>query len=509
MKRLLVIGYWLLLIAWPVMAATHVDYQADETSIFPNPERGFTDELGGETKLSDSKNHVVKAEADWFFDEEDENYKYRKNQSLVMLMYYLYNYKDKDLSAKLLQGFDEDMQILREHGFKCVLRFAYDWKSKNDATLAQVKRHIEQLKPYWAKNADVIYVLEAGFVGEWGEWYYSSNFGNESQKLNANRRAVLESLLAAVPADRFLLVRYPIIKTQYLGDEKALTAEQAFTSTPRAKIGHHNDAFLNEWGNDGTYGRDGEGADDDPVLRQFIADETLYVPNGGETNVEDETWAKKVYKDATKEMSLYHWSFCGSEYSEQVTDRWRADGIFDELNRKMGYRYELVSADLSAEAQQGAEASVKIVVKNVGYAPLYNERPAYIVLRNGQTSYPIRLQTDPRRWLPNGTVTTINEQIVIPANVPVGTYDLYLHLPDAYESLAKDSRYAVRFANIGTWDAATGMNNLKASIQVTENTQGIDPIINNQSPTTKILRNGQMVIIRGEQIYTMQGQQIR
>ena len=51
------------------MQATVVNYTFDDTSVFPNPERGFTDELGGETMLSDSKNHVVKPEADWYFEE--------------------------------------------------------------------------------------------------------------------------------------------------------------------------------------------------------------------------------------------------------------------------------------------------------------------------------------------------------------------------------------------------------------------------------------------------------
>ncbi|MBQ1874804.1 MAG: DUF4874 domain-containing protein, partial [Paludibacteraceae bacterium] len=196
-----------------------VNYTVDDTSIFPNPERGFTEELCGETKLSDSKNHVIKPEEDWFFDTEDPENADRKTQTLVVTMYYLYNYMSKDLSAKLLQGFDEDMQVLRNHGFKCVLRFAYDWNSKKDADLDHVKRHIAQLKPYLEKNKDVIYVIEAGFVGQWGEWYYSQHFGNETQELTADRRQVLEAMLDACPEGRFLLVRYPLIKLSYMGDE--------------------------------------------------------------------------------------------------------------------------------------------------------------------------------------------------------------------------------------------------------------------------------------------------
>ena len=55
----------------------------------------------------------------------------------------------------------------------------------------------------------------------------------------------------------------------------------------------------------------------------------------------------------------------------------------------------------------------------------------------------------------------------MPTNVPDGTYQLYLYLPDAYASIASDPRYAVRFANTNVWEAATGMNKLNASVTVT------------------------------------------
>ena len=502
------------LVSMSMPAAGRISYTADETSIFPNPERGFTEELGGETKLSDSKNHVVQPEADWYFDLDDPDNADRKTQTLVMLMYYLYNYRSKDLSDKMLQGFDEDMQILRDKGFKCVLRFAYDWNSNTDADLTHVQRHIAQLKPHLAKNADVIYVLETGFVGQWGEWYYSTNYGNESQHLNNNRRAVLTAMLDACPSDRFLLVRYPLIKTEYLGDETALTAEQAFTGTTCARIGHHNDAFLNKYGNDGTYGRDGDGPEDDPVLRQYIADETLYVPNGGETNVESSSLAKKVYAQAESEMSTYHWSFCGSTYAEAVTKKWRENGIFANLDRKMGYRYEMVSADLPATVQAGGTARIEIAIKNVGYAPLYNARPVYLVLRNQQSDFSLQLAADPRRWLPNGVTTTVSETVTIPADIPAGTYSLYLHMPDAYASLAADPRYAVRFANVGTWDAATGMNSLLSSLEVQSSASGLEDLSapsTSSHPTTarKLFRNGHLLILRDGHTYTPTGQELR
>ena len=461
-------------------AASTVSYTADNTSIFRNPERGFTEEIGGETMLTDANPHVLVGDAaDWYFDETGD----RETQTLVVLIYYLGNYKTQYLSNAILNGFDDDMQVLRNKGFKCILRFAYDWDSNSDADLTWVQRHITQLKPNLQSNADVIYVLETGFVGQWGEWYYSSHFGNETQHMNdankpgsENRPAVVTAMLDACPSDRFLLVRYPMIKTDYLGtigqSTSTLTSGEAFTNTIRARIGHHNDAFLNDYGDNGTYASDSKS--DDPVVRQYIADETLYVPNGGETNVEKKNRANSYYNQAEAQMKTYHWSFCGSTYAEMMTDKWRqnqsnGDYIFNNLDRNMGYRYQLVNGTYSDQAAPGGSMSVNMSIKNVGYAPLYNERHAYIVLKSGNNTYSIQLTSDPRRWLPDET-TTINETLTVPSNVPNGTYQLYLHMPDKYASLASDPRFAIRFANKlnnnDIWDSTLGMNNLGATITI-------------------------------------------
>ena len=472
------------------VSAGTVTYTADDTSIFKNPERGFTEEMS--RVVSDSRPHVVlDSEFEGFFEEtgiNDTGYPTsRPTQTLAMVLYNFNKYRTKDLSSAILQGFNEDMQELRNKGFKCVLRFAYSEDDCHDATKARIISHLNQLKPYLQANADVIYAMEAGFIGEWGEWYYTENFGNYcdenedgTQHLDANRRAVLEAVLDACPSNRCVLVRYPHIKVEYLGSTSnpnttPLSASQAYNGTARARLGHHNDAFLNSYGNDGTYAGWDMDDDDSQEVRQYIATESLYVPNGGETNVDDDSYAKKVYNKAESEMSTYHWSFCGESYAVEVTSRWHKNGIFDELNRKMGYRYQLTTATFPSQANPGGKASITLNIKNVGYAPLYNERHAYIVLKNGNNKYQIQLQSDPRTWLPNDVVTNISEQITIPSNVPNGTYQLYLYLPDASATIADDPRYAVRFANENVWDSSTGMNNLNASIQITGSAVTPDP----------------------------------
>ena len=454
MKRLML---WATAVLMMVAAyGKSVTYTADNTSIFPNPERGFITMLEGH--LTKSKPYAVKGNESIL-----DNKKSSECMSIVLVHYYLDNFKTKTtLPDEVLNGFDEDMEVLRSKGMKAIIRFSYTNSSDgNDAAWTYVEQHINQYKSHWQANADVIFVFQAGIVGAWGEWYYTQHYGNQVTTMNEARKAVVDALLEAVPSDRCIQLRTPKFKTSYLNSTQPLTAAEAYQNTPKARLAQHNDAFLYDYDNMGTY-------QDTAKEKPWLAQETLYVPIGGETDITEadkaQQWA--TYEKTTAEMSRLHWTFIQSGYAETTTNMWRNNGTFDELNRKMGYRYQLVSGTFSDQVEAGSKLSVNLQIRNAGYAPLYNERHAYIVLKGAQT-YRILLAADPRTWLPNGVVSTVNEQITVPATIPAGTYQLYLYLPDAYSTIASNPAYAVRFANTNVWEATTGMNNLNATLTVT------------------------------------------
>lgn len=455
-----------LCVTFAVYAST-VTYTADDNTIFSNPERGFITMLEGH--LSESKPYAVKGKESTL-----DSYISSEKMSIILVHYYLENYRTKNtIPDKVLNAFDEDMAVLRAKGMKAIIRFSYtNSDSGNDAEWKYAKQHISQYKSHWQANADVIFCFQAGIVGAWGEWYYTQHYGNEVSTMNSSRRVVVDSMLAAVPADRCIQLRTPLFKTGYIGSTAPLTETDAYNGTPKARLAHHNDAFLERWGDMGTY-------EDTATQKPYIAQETLYVPLGGESCILDDDLAQTnaSYEKTTAEMSRLHWTFIQSGYSTVVTNMWRNNGTFDELNRKMGYRLQLVTGTYDDQVAAGSQLSVNMQIRNTGYAPLYNERHAYIVLKNGNQTYPIRLTSDPRRWKPNGAVAIIDEQVTVPSNVPAGTYQLYLYLPDAYESIASNPKYAVRFANTNVWDATTGMNNLNTSITVTPSAgQDIDSV---------------------------------
>jgi len=469
------------------ISATDVTYTADNTTIFPNPERGFITMLTGH--LTDEAPYGVKGQ-----EGELDTHANKDKGSIVLVHYYLDSYRTTStLPKKILDAFDEDMQVLRQKGMKAIIRFSYvdgtykkgKTESAQDATLDIAKSHISQYKSHWQANADVIFCFQAGIVGAWGEWYYSDNFGNKQSEMNDSRRQVIDALLDAVPSDRCIQIRTPLFKTGYVGNTKALTESEAYTGTPKARLGHHNDAFLYDYDNMGTY-------TDTSTQKPYIAKETLYVPIGGETDITDLNLAKQwaTYEKTTAEMSRLHWTFIQSGYATQTTNWWRENGTFDELNRKLGYRYQLVSGRYGNEVSQGGKLAVKMQIKNVGYAPLYNARHAYIVLKDAShqlSDVSLPLETDPRKWLPNGVVSIVEEQLSLPNDIPAGTYDLYLYLPDAYESLAADARYAVRFANENIWDATSGMNKLNAQVTVTQSEMPPTPPDDPEEPSDAIV----------------------
>ncbi len=100
--------------------------------------------------------------------------------------------------------------------------------------------------------------MQLGFIGIYGENYYTDYFGDASASgqgklLDQNwtdRTDVLRALLKALPADRMVQVRTPQLKEKYVYgtsanvNSPALTSAEAFSGTDKARIGFHNDCFL-------------------------------------------------------------------------------------------------------------------------------------------------------------------------------------------------------------------------------------------------------------------------
>lgn len=404
-----------------------------------NPERGFyaTTSLVDEQDLSTLRQSGV---------------------TLVHSYVRLDDYRTSDIPQSLLDQVSAGFERVRAAGLKVILRFAYNFgpypDSEPDAPKAWVLKHITELKPLLEQNADVIAVVQAGFIGAWGEWHSSTNDLTEP----TTRQEILEALLGAVPATRFVQIRYPDYKRALYG--AALTAQDAFGSSFAARVGHHNDCFVSSATDVGTY-PDTEV----DVLRDYVGADTAFVPMGGETCAVDPPRSECF--SAIDEMTKLHMSYINREYEPDVIASWAP--CREEMDRRLGYRLFIESADLPSSAKPGGSFTLSLRLKNLGFAAPFNARPVFLVLRGNGTVSRVQLQkADPRRWLGE---SALQARVRLASKMSPGSYTLSLWLPDAAESLQSRSEYALRLANDDVWDETTG-ENLLGKVEITVEARG-------------------------------------
>ncbi|MFI6513727.1 DUF4832 domain-containing protein [Streptosporangium sp. NPDC050855] len=386
---------------------------------------------------------------------------YRANQhiSLVMCVFYLAESRNAPISPAALAQLQQQLDTVRAAGLKMILRFAYTTATDGtDAPKDRVLAHLDQLAPYLSGNSDVIYLMQAGFIGAWGEWYYTQNFGNAgvvSAADWANRKTVVDKLLSVLPKTRMVQLRTPKFK-RTLYSTNPVSSSQAHDGSALARLGHHNDCFLASPDDYGTY-------ENTAVEYPYLQADTAYVAMGGETCAPNPP--RSDCPTARDELSRFHWSYLNTDYHTGVLSGWNTEGCLSEITRSLGYRFTLERGTYPRSAAPGGAFPVNITIRNVGWAAPGNPRGIEVVLRNTATSVLHRLPitADPRRWQAGGT-TTVSQTLTLPATLPRGTYAVLLNLPDP--QLGNRAEYSIRLANQGTWEAGTGMNNLLHTVTV-------------------------------------------
>ena len=198
---------------------------------------------------------------------------------------------------------------MRGAGVKVVLNFAYmDGKANFSAdpeplTLDLIYGHIAQLAPVVHRNADVVHALQAGFIGNAGEWAH--DIRGFTKNATGLATMVARELYTLLPPDRAVLVRRPYQKRNWLlgtalppSDPDAArwngagggfaVADAAGVGSQRApsRLGLYNAGFLSNPQDGGTWSDVAAFPvdDRDPYFRYMTA-ESPFVPVDGEVSV--------------------------------------------------------------------------------------------------------------------------------------------------------------------------------------------------------------------------------
>jgi hypothetical protein len=453
----------LLLITGIVLCCTHSCWKSNDdpeksdvinyevsNEIFPNPERGFMHLL---TVSSEGEG----LDAEFLHNLRDENI------TLIHRLYYFEKFKDKALSSAELELMRSDMQKVREAGIKVILCFAYtgqdyiyNTEAGEDAPWSTIEMHLDQLKPIFEENEDVMAFVQAGFIGPWGEWHSSTN-GLETTYYKTK---VLEKMLSVIPREIMVQVRTPRYKQEIFGTNQPLSQDLAYSGENRARVGHYNDCFMASEDDYGTY-------TNVEADKQYINQETLFVPAGGETCPPVPDDYPTGCSVARSTMRQLRWTYLNLDWYQPTLNGWRSAGCFDEFQRELGYRLAIISARFQKEAGEDKNLDISIRILNKGYAPLYNYKITSLVLKNINSgiSYEFQLPVDIRNCKPLADFS-INDTVNL-NGISQGIYDLYLKISDRSESLKNRSEYSIRLANTNVWTEENGgMNNLKHQVEI-------------------------------------------
>jgi hypothetical protein len=433
----------LIAFTFQLLPQSTITYQGTD-EIFSNPERGFSAYRSNPITISyiNSLKSI--------------------NVTIIQRIYTIPQYNDIPLPESFLNTVQTDLNTARLGGVKVVPRFSYtNNQNGEDAALDTVLLHINQLAPILQDNYDVITYVEAGFIGAWGEWYYSSHNLNNT----TSRRAVTYALLDALPLQRNVVVRTPDYKRKIFQINTPLDSLEAFSGTKRSRVGAHNDCFLADATDYGTYVYNDVEGDKD-----YLNQDNRYVPQGGETCCD---CGYAGCSNALVDLARMRYSVLNKDYHPSVLSRWVTEGCMDEVKRRLGYRFELLEATISDSIKPTGIFNLNFQITNKGFASPFNPRNLEIILRNNSNNQKYRLVTDvdPRFWMAGDTMF-VNVTGGIPSNMSEGTYSAYLFLADPEYRLHENPDFSIRLANINVWEDSTGYNSLNHNVKITNNADG-------------------------------------
>ncbi|MDG5766272.1 DUF4832 domain-containing protein [Balneolales bacterium ANBcel1] len=421
-------------------------------SNFPNPERGFYNW----SQAGPSSSPLVATNLASMRSE---------GKSLLYRAYFLGDFRDSDISQGFLDLMEADFHAAREAGIKLVLRFRYTTSMDDpDAPADRVLAHIEQLQPLFEENYDVIAVVNAGFIGAWGEWHASHHNLTSLE----NKKKILGKLLEVIPEDRFVQIRYPMDKMSIYGTTSAVGPGEAFDGSDKSRTGHHNDCFLASPNDVGTY--------TNPTWeKNYLHDDTRYLPMGGETcRLREDAGTRYYCNSALDELAYLRWSFMNSSYYRGILDTWTDQGCMPDVERRLGYRFVMNEGSYSEAMHPGGALRFEMTLTNEGFAAPFNPRDLKVILRdpiNPDELWEVQLPEDPRFWL-GGEMITISHDLGISSEMENGNYDMLLHLPDPAERLQQRPEYAIRLANENVWEENTGFNRLLHQVTIDDSAEG-------------------------------------
>lgn len=369
------------------------------------------------------------------------------------------------LSAGMLRDIDTRLGAFAGTGMRLLPRFTYNFgpigPTAMDAPIDVIATHIDQLAPIVLSHRDLVFALEAGFIGTWGEWHDSTN-GNDTASA---QKVVLDKEDSYFGGVFPILVRTPGALIQYLG-----------AATPPADFGLHDDYYASSATDANTW---------NPCA-----------PTAGYCNRSYTTSQLEAFGAAVATTTMFAGEF-GAEYAplqscsalgaysytyhpqsitihpgDSVGTELTSEGCALSFYNKVGTRIEVQSAAITGRPTPNGQLTVAVTLVNTGFGRVVRARPGTLVfVSNGGVvaDIPIGLAALDLRQLTSASPPvphTFQFTATLPSTFPTsGAVTVALFFPDPAPSLDTLPAYALPLNSVdathtGVFNVATGYNTI-------------------------------------------------
>lgn len=317
---------------------------------------------------------------------------------LVLIGMDLQKYQNSMIDQEALDHLRKCLIKAKENSVQVIFRGAYNFYGScmEPNTITTIQNHMEQIATVLNEEKEVIESVQAGMIGDYGEWHDGKYLMGNEEENKEIRCLILRTWEKYLDKEIKVSVRRPrfIREAQ---EENILVG----------RLGYHNDGLLASDTDLGTY-------DDTKYSRQDELewmDETLLGQhNGGEMPMVSD-WSDA--SNANQEFMKMHTSYLNRYYNVEVLDEWKKQTIGTEnaetyICSHLGYRYYIDNIRVSRYLRDG-KIKVDVTIRNTGYNIASKSYQMYFVVTNSKgdrKEFPI--DSEPLSHIYNGKEITLH-----------------------------------------------------------------------------------------------------
>lgn len=385
------------------------------SQVLNNPERGFY------VQIDSKDNHKFKKLKD-------------ENVRLALLAFDIEKYKNGTIGQEKLYELEEALKKSRESNISIIFRAAYGFHeaSVEPKDISIVCEHIKEISKVLNKYADTINVVQAGFLGDYGEWHHSIFLQGTEEEMKESRLQILKAWEENLDNAIEVAVRRP----RFIREAQA-------ANILSGRLAFHNDALLSTDSDMGTY-------DDKNYTREeelkWCSKNLIQVSNGGEMPKLGEL---STPENADKEFQNMHITYLNMKYNAEILKQWQTEeyknlSAKDYVENHLGYRIYVkkfsIDGLITERKINKTGIPMEFEIVNTGYATLPSKYKIFLIIKTDSMMYMSKLENPEIYGISNDESVVLKNNIILPNEVSTGKkVSIGIKVSQSYQEEAEEN----------------------------------------------------------------------